>query len=58
MAAVNFCLAIVGTVQVSRIYSYRATLKDSPESALKDMGNELKQQAGAVEAKAEKEMKA
>lgn len=58
MAAVNFCLFIVGTVQVSRILTYNASQKGSLKEGVKDLGEDVKGQAKSLEAKAEKELKA
>lgn len=56
LAAVNFFLFCVGTVQVTRIFLYRASLKDeSPTEAAKSMVEEskdaLKEGAAKVEGK-------
>lgn len=56
MAAVNFCLFLVGTVQVSRILTYNASQKGSLTEAVKDLGEDVKGQAKSLEAKAEKEL--
>ncbi|RMZ92571.1 hypothetical protein DV736_g189, partial [Chaetothyriales sp. CBS 134916] len=41
LAAVNFCLFIVGTVQVGRIFSYNIGLTGSTSAALKRMGRDI-----------------
>jgi len=58
LAAVNFCLAIVGTIQVSRILLHNASRTGSKEEAVKEMGRDMKGQAIALENKAENELKA
>jgi hypothetical protein len=58
LAAVNFCLFIVGTVQVSRILSYNASQKGSLKEGAKGLGEDVKDQAKDLKANAEKELKA
>ena len=58
MAAVNFCLFIVGTVQVSRILVYQRSHSGSTEEALKEIVGDMKSTAGAAEKEVEKELKA
>lgn len=58
MAAVNFCLFIVGTVQVSRILVYQRSVSGSTEGALKDLASDVKSSAGVAEKKLEKELNA
>jgi len=58
LAAVNFCLFIVGTVQVSRILVYQRSQSGSTEAALKDLATDVKGTAVAAEKSAEKELKA
>jgi hypothetical protein len=58
LAAVNFCLFIVGTVQVSRILVYQRSVSGSTEGALKELAGDVKSTAGAAEKKMEKELKA
>ena len=53
LAAVNFCLFIVGTVQVGRILSYQQSQKGNTTEALKSMGNDLETSAKNVEKKVE-----
>jgi len=53
LAAVNFCLFIVGTVQCSRIFAYRSSHKDSQTEALKSMEKDIVDSAKGVEKKAE-----
>lgn len=48
LAAVNFCLAIVGVVQVSRILAYRSSVTGSAEGAIESSKEEEKRAAGAV----------
>lgn len=54
LAAVNACLAVVGTIQVSRVLSYQASQKGSLEEAIKDVGRDLKKDASSLEQTAEK----
>lgn len=49
LAAVNFCLFIVGTVQVSRIVTYHSSQKGSLEAAVKDAGQDIKDSAKSAE---------
>lgn len=58
MAAVNFCLFCVGTIQVSRILMYNAAQKGSLTEGLKEMGAEVSDQAKSLENNVEKEVKA
>lgn len=58
LAAVNFCLFCVGTVQVSRILTYQASQKGSLKEGAKALGEDVKDQAKSLENKAEKELKA
>lgn len=58
MAAVNFCLFLVGTVQVSRILTYNASQAGSLKEGIKELGQEEKDSAKSLENKAEKELKA
>jgi len=53
LAAVNFCLFIVGTVQCSRILMYQSSQKGSNTEALKSMEEDIKSSAKSVEKKAE-----
>lgn len=48
LAAVNFCLAVVGTLQVSRILSWRSSQKGSPEKAIEASKEEEKRAAEGV----------
>jgi hypothetical protein len=50
LAAVNFCLFIVGTVQVSRIVLYRRSHAGSVEGGLEEMGGEMKESIKGAEA--------
>jgi len=52
LAAVNFCLFIVGTVQVSRILMWQSQQKGSLEAAVKDLGADLKTTVKSAETKA------
>jgi len=58
LAAVNFCLFIVGTVQVSRIFVYHRSLSGSTQGALKGLVSDVKGSAAEAEKEAEKELKA
>ncbi|KAH0846883.1 Mitochondrial pyruvate carrier 2 [Fonsecaea pedrosoi] len=49
LAAVNFCLFLVGTVQVSRILMYQASQKGSTTEALKEMEKEVEGSVKSVE---------
>ncbi|KAJ9611998.1 hypothetical protein H2200_003593 [Cladophialophora chaetospira] len=53
LAAVNFCLFLVGTVQVSRILTYRSSQKGSQTEALKSMEKDIVDSAKGIEKKAE-----
>jgi len=53
LAAVNFALFIVGTVQVSRILAYQATQKGSVGGGAKELGQEVKDDAKRVEQQVE-----
>ena len=53
LAAVNFCLFIVGTIQVSRILAYQSSQKGSIEGGAKELGSEIKADAKKVEQQAE-----
>jgi Mitochondrial pyruvate carriers len=48
LAAVNFCLAIVGTIQVTRILSYRSSVEGSKMKALEASKEEEKGAAKGV----------
>ena len=48
LAAVNFALAIVGTIQVSRILAYRASEKGSVEGAIEASKADEKSKAEGV----------
>jgi hypothetical protein len=58
LAAVNFCLFIVGTVQVSRILVYQRSQTGSTEEAVKVLADDVKGTAIKAEKNAEKELKA
>ncbi|OAL37690.1 hypothetical protein AYO20_02867 [Fonsecaea nubica] len=49
LAAVNFCLFLVGTIQVSRILAYQASQKGSTTEALKEMEKEVEGSVKSVE---------
>jgi len=53
LAAVNFCLFIVGTIQVSRILAYQSSQKGSIEGGAKELGSEIKADAKKLEQQAE-----
>ncbi|EXJ63594.1 uncharacterized protein A1O5_11355 [Cladophialophora psammophila CBS 110553] len=53
LAAVNFCLFLVGLVQCSRIFMYRASHDGSATAALKEMEKEMESSAKEVEKKVE-----
>jgi len=57
LAAVNFCLFIVGTIQTSRILIYQSSQKGSVEEGTKELGRELKDDVKKVENRAEKELR-
>jgi len=58
LAAVNFFLFCVGATQVSRIFAYRASLKDGDVGAAsKDLGKEQVESAKEAASKAEGEVK-
>lgn len=52
LAAVNLCLFIVGTVQVSRIFLWQSQQKGSLKGAVKELGKDLKGTAKEVESEA------
>jgi len=52
LAAVNFSLFIVGTVQVTRILMYQSAQKGSLEAAVKDLGKDAAGTAKSVEKEA------
>jgi Mitochondrial pyruvate carriers len=54
LAAVNFCLAIVGTVQVTRILSYRSSAEGSKMMALEASKEEEKRAAMGVKEEVKK----
>lgn len=56
LAAVNFCLFIVGTVQVSRILVWQRSQQGSTEAAVKTLADDVKDTAKSTEKKAEKEL--
>lgn len=58
LAAVNFCLFLVGTVQVSRIMLYRASQEGSISEAIKVSAREIAGAAKKVEQKGKEELKA
>lgn len=65
MAAVNFCLFIVGTTQCSRIFMYHKELTGSSSGAFANMkeivmgsAKKVEEQAVEAEKKIEKEAKA
>lgn len=45
----NFCLFIVGTVQVSRIVIWRSKQTGSLKGTVKELGNDLKSTAKSAE---------
>jgi len=53
LAAVNFCLFLVGTIQCSRILTYQSSQKGNTTEALKSMEKDLVSSAKGVEKKAE-----
>lgn len=55
LAAVNFCLFIVGTVQVSRIVMYQQSVKGT-EGAIKSLEQEVVTAAKDVEKKVEQKL--
>jgi len=57
LAAVNFFLACVGVVQVSRIFMYRRSLKGSTQEAAKDIAAEATDVATEVASKVESVVK-
>ncbi|PWY83421.1 UPF0041 domain protein [Aspergillus heteromorphus CBS 117.55] len=57
LAAVNFFLGCVGVVQVTRIFNYRRSLKDSPVETVKELETEVVDQAKAVASEAEAAVK-
>jgi len=52
LAAVNFCLFLVGTVQCGRILAYQSSQKGSTTEALKSMEQDIVKSAETVEKKA------
>jgi hypothetical protein len=56
LAAVNFCLFIVGTVQVGRILAYQSTHKGSTEAGVKALGKEEAESAKELGQKAKAEL--
>jgi hypothetical protein len=52
LAAVNLCLFIVGTVQVSRILLWQSQQQGSLKGAVKELGKDLKGATKSVEAEA------
>ena len=57
LAAVNFCLFIVGTVQVSRILMYQSQQQGSLEGAVKELSSDVKGTAKGAEEEAVAEAK-
>jgi len=53
LAAVNFCLFLVGTIQVSRILTYRSSQKGDQTEALKSMEKDIVESAKGIEKKVE-----
>jgi len=53
LAAVNFCLFLVGTIQCSRILTYRSSVEGSETEALKSMEADIKNSATDLEKKVE-----
>ncbi|OAL19850.1 hypothetical protein AYO22_09377 [Fonsecaea multimorphosa] len=53
LAAVNFCLFLVGTIQCTRIFLYRSSQTGSATAALKDMEKDIENSAKGVEKKVE-----
>jgi len=53
LAAVNFCLFLVGTIQCSRILAYQSSQKGSQTEALKSVGDDIVDAAKGVEKKVE-----
>ncbi|OCT54835.1 Mitochondrial pyruvate carrier 3 [Cladophialophora carrionii] len=53
LAAVNFCLFLVGTIQCTRIFLYQSSQKGSETEALKAMEKDIVDSAKSVEKKAE-----
>ena len=56
LAAVNFCLFLVGTTQVSRILLYQRSVSGSTEGAVKELAGDVEARAKKLEKKAESEM--
>jgi hypothetical protein len=54
---VNFCLFIVGTVQVTRILVWQSQQKGSLKGAMKELGDDLKSTAKSVESEAVEDAK-
>lgn len=55
LAAVNFCLFLVGTVQVSRILLYQQSIKGT-EGAIKSLEQDIVDSAKSVEKKIEQKL--
>ena len=56
LAAVNFCLFLVGSVQCFRILNYQRSQTGSTSEALKELGGGVEAQAKKLEDKAEDKM--
>ena len=56
LAAVNFCLACVGTIQVSRVLIYQRQQKGTATAALKEVSRQEADAAKGVEVEAKKEL--
>jgi hypothetical protein len=54
---VNFCLFIVGTVQVSRILIWQSKQTGSLKGAVKEIGNDLKSTAKSAESEVVEDVK-
>lgn len=52
LAAVNFCLFCVGTIQVTRILMWQSSQQGSLEGAVKELGKDVSATAKSVESEA------
>jgi len=52
LAAVNFCLFLVGSIQTARILAWQSSQQGSLEGAVKELGEDVKATAKSTEAEA------
>ncbi|EXJ86449.1 hypothetical protein A1O3_03400 [Capronia epimyces CBS 606.96] len=56
LAAVNFCLALVGSIQCARIFLYKRSVTGSTTEALKELEHDIEGKAKSTEKKIEQKI--